>query len=124
LLLSNFGRWINERICKRNAIAAWLHWFCILLPFACFVFVGGVEMNERIKELAEQAGLIPDGNDWFSAIQESDVRTIDLERFAELVRQEEREACAKLCESIDAEYEGEDVLATWCAKAIRARGNT
>ena len=49
-------------------------------------------MNERIKELAEQAGLIPDGDDWFSAIQESDVRTIDLERFAELVRQDEREA--------------------------------
>lgn len=35
----------------------------------------------------------------------------------------EREACAKVCEAIDAEYEGEDVLATWCAKAIRARGN-
>lgn len=34
----------------------------------------------------------------------------------------EREACAKLCEEIDAEYEGEDVLATWCAAAIRARG--
>jgi hypothetical protein len=34
----------------------------------------------------------------------------------------EREACAKLCEDIDAEYEGEDVLATWCAAAIRARG--
>jgi len=51
-----------------------------------------------------------------------------LYRFAELVEAaavaREREACAKLCESIDAEYEGEDVLATWCAKAIRARGNT
>ena len=34
----------------------------------------------------------------------------------------EREACAKVCEDIDAEYEGEDVLATWCAEAIRARG--
>jgi hypothetical protein len=34
----------------------------------------------------------------------------------------EREACAKLCEDIDAEYDGEDVLATWCAAAIRARG--
>ena len=49
-----------------------------------------------------------------------------LYRFAELVdaaaRKDEREACAKLCESIDAEYEGEDVLATWCAKAIRQRG--
>jgi hypothetical protein len=35
---------------------------------------------------------------------------------------EEREACAKVCEDIDTEYEGEDVLATWCAAAIRARG--
>jgi hypothetical protein len=34
----------------------------------------------------------------------------------------EREACAKVCEDIDTEYEGEDVLATWCAAAIRARG--
>ena len=33
----------------------------------------------------------------------------------------EREACAKVCEDIDAEYEGQDVLATWCAAAIRAR---
>ena len=38
------------------------------------------------------------------------------------VRLEEREACAKVCEDIDTEYEGEDVLATWCAAAIRARG--
>ena len=36
----------------------------------------------------------------------------------------EREACAKLCEDIDAEYEGEEVLATWCAEAIRARKET
>jgi len=33
----------------------------------------------------------------------------------------EREQCAKVCEDMDAEYEGEDVLATWCAQAIRAR---
>jgi hypothetical protein len=38
------------------------------------------------------------------------------------VAKDEREACAKVCEDIDAEYEGEDVLATWCAEAIRARG--
>jgi len=35
----------------------------------------------------------------------------------------ERDACAKVCDDIDAEYDGEDVLATWCAKAIRARGS-
>jgi len=45
-----------------------------------------------------------------------------LERFAALVAAAEREACAKVCEDIDAEYDGEDVLATWCAAAIRARG--
>lgn len=43
-------------------------------------------------------------------------------RFAALVAEHEREVCAKVCEDIDAEYEGEDVLATWCAEAIRARG--
>ena len=42
-------------------------------------------------------------------------------RFAALVAATEREACARVCEDIDAEYEGEDVLATWCAAAIRAR---
>jgi hypothetical protein len=66
----------------------------------------------------------------------------DLEHFAALVRDDvfnkhthlwltrikgavlaEREACAKVCDDIDAEYNGEDVLATWCAKAIRARGS-
>ena len=39
------------------------------------------------------------------------------------IKEHEREACAKVCEDIDTEYEGEDVLATWCATAIRARGN-
>jgi hypothetical protein len=36
----------------------------------------------------------------------------------------EREACAKVCDDIDVEYGGEDVVATWCSAAIRARGNT
>ena len=42
----------------------------------------------------------------------------------ELIRRErakEREECAKVCEDIDLEHEGEDVLASWCAAAIRAR---
>jgi len=29
----------------------------------------------------------------------------------------------QVCDDIDAEYGGEDVLATWTAKAIRARGS-
>jgi hypothetical protein len=41
-----------------------------------------------------------------------------LDAFAELVRADEREACAKVCE------EPGWNAANWCAKAIRARGNT
>jgi len=48
-------------------------------------------MNERIKELAEQAGLaykMSNGKYWIDAGEVD----IHLERFAELVRQDEREA--------------------------------
>lgn len=48
-------------------------------------------MNERIKELAEQAG-IKFSKDW----GECYTGNVQLERFAELVRQDEREACADL----------------------------
>lgn len=47
-------------------------------------------MNKRIKALAEQAGCVLHGLVWVA-------NDADLERFAELVRQKEREACAKLC---------------------------
>ena len=39
-----------------------------------------------------------------------------LRRFAELIRQDEREECAKICEDLFM-ADGD-----WCAKAIRARG--
>jgi hypothetical protein len=39
-----------------------------------------------------------------------------LERFEALVRADEREACAKVCETL--------VMGKHCAAAIRARGNT
>ena len=68
-------------------------------------------MNERIKELAVQAGLENTlGCFWQSGDH-------DLERFAELVRQDEREAWAKHIGSVD------DPLAQLFANAIRARGN-
>jgi hypothetical protein len=56
-------------------------------------------MNKEIKELAEQAGfdakeIREDGSLTLYAFE-----NFDLERFAELVRQEEREACALLCDS-------------------------
>ncbi len=53
----------------------------------------------------------------------SDERIAAVERFAALVRADEREACAKVC---DARYMGdnnrEDMEARRCAAAIRARG--
>jgi hypothetical protein len=68
-------------------------------------------MNERIKELAIEARLI--------APEYSDCTHTTLspqeQKFAELIVKE----CAQVCNNIDAEYEGEDVLATWCATAIR-----
>jgi hypothetical protein len=65
-------------------------------------------MNERIKELAEQAGLVCESNGSLYAL----TNDLDcLERFAELVRQDERELCAKLCEEVGRQT----------AKAIRGR---
>ena len=47
----------------------------------------------------------------------------DIEHFAELIRQEEREACAKLCEEeIKRVKPVYSVTAENCVKAIRARG--
>jgi len=67
-------------------------------------------MNERIKQLAEQADLLWSERDgWWVAYEDSN----DLERFAELVRQDEREICAKLCE---------DEYKLRLAETIRARG--
>lgn len=35
----------------------------------------------------------------------------------------EREACAKVCDEVNKEYDGEEVSASWIAAAIRGRGN-
>lgn len=76
--------------------------------------------TERIKELAYKAA---DGMLSYDAEGGWRLSEREVQKFAELIAAKEREACAKLCDAIDAEYEGEDVLATWCAEAIRARGN-
>lgn len=71
-------------------------------------------MNERIKELAEQAGYMPDGfgiGHWDAP---------ELKRFAELVAAAEREKCAELCE--DASH-WDGFIAIQCAQRIRARGD-
>ena len=73
-------------------------------------------MNERIKELAEQAKF-----ERLDMLWHAD----ELERFADLVRQDEREACARVCEDLQLTDLG---IRDWvdgtydCAKAIRVRG--
>ena len=49
--------------------------------------------------------------------------------FAKLVAQHEREACAIVCDDINAKYKWPDdvaerVASQWCADSIRARSNT
>ena len=65
-------------------------------------------MNKRLKELAVQAGLQNTlGCFWQSGDH-------DLERFAELVRADERAACAALCD---------EWFAGTAGQAIRERSN-
>lgn len=67
-------------------------------------------MKEDIIAMARRAGAHDDGNE---------VRFVELrylERFEALVRADEREACAKVCDDMVL-YTGYD-----CAEVIRARG--
>ena len=77
-------------------------------------------MNERIKELAEEFAM---HTETMTGIVTDYVFNLeDLERFVELVRQDEREACAKLCEITN---DGTPYnLTEQCAEAIRARKET
>ena len=62
-------------------------------------------MNDRIRQLLEQAGVT------YAVMPKDTV----YEKFAALIIEE----CAKVCNNIDSEYDGEDVLATWCAEEIK-----
>ena len=82
----------------------------------------GGDMNEQLEKFAKQAPLL-------KSYDYPDLRLVDddqLARFAELVRQDEREACAKLCDDLQLT---DLAIRDWadgtydCAKAIRARGN-
>ena len=69
--------------------------------------------QDEIIEMAKQAG-------FSSAVGKHIALDDDLERFAKLVAQHEREACAKVCEQTN---DGTPYnLAEECAAAIRARG--
>jgi hypothetical protein len=72
-------------------------------------------MNERIKELAMQAGLVQ---------YASDSKMDAAERFAELIRAEERQACIDICD-IEADEWGTNsdgaYAARNCGERIRER---
>ena len=60
---------------------------------------------------------------------DGEIKTCQLmfEHFAFLVAKQEREACAIVCDDINAKYKwpqdtAERVASQWCADAIRARG--
>jgi hypothetical protein len=67
---------------------------------------------KTVIEMAREAGLVG-----------GPVYARGLERFAELVRADEREACAKVCEEVGEESDSftRDILRSTAA-AIRARG--
>ena len=75
-------------------------------------------MNERLKELAEQVGATIHKAMHGEAIS---FLENDLERFADLVRQDEREACVKI--ALKYEPIERQSYVTYAADEIRARSN-
>ena len=90
-------------------------------------------MNERIQELYNQAALYAFNQRVSDQSVAKDLHSAINEKFAELIAAEEREACAKVCESLEIpdtiegahpDYvDGKRMAAMQCAEAIRARGN-
>jgi hypothetical protein len=77
--------------------------------------------QDDIIEMANKAYAIDDGKPLHPSA------LFHLERFAKLVAQHEREACAIVCDDINAKYKWPDdvaerVASQWCADSIRARG--
>jgi hypothetical protein len=67
-------------------------------------------------ELAREALVVP-----FFLKETNDELIARLKDFEALVRADEREACAKVCDALHYEV---DAYGAQCAAAIRARGNT
>ena len=86
-------------------------------------------MNEQITQLAEQAKLkteLWNTPEPFVIYKEDSNNPGGLERFAALIRADEREACAKVCDDAVGTWNGwpqAKSALTVGAMAIRARGN-
>jgi hypothetical protein len=86
-------------------------------------------MNERIRELARQAGIAV----WGDAVYMYDPKdTLDstvMEKFAALVAEQEREECAKVADRQNGDDEEDSESCVWSkaarhiAAAIRERGS-
>jgi hypothetical protein len=76
--------------------------------------------KREIMEMAREAGF----EGCSELTWEGVICTEELEAFAKLVREDEREACAKVCENFDFEPDGEGWTdgVEMCIQAIRARG--
>ena len=77
--------------------------------------------KRTIMEMARETGLLDSRDDWSSVPEEYMECITD---FAKLVREDEREACAKVCESFQQDPYEELLYKSDFAAAIRARGNT
>ena len=79
-------------------------------------------MQDEIIDMAKEAGMIADGEMWFSSFYkiEQDVHISHLKAFAKLVAQHEREACAKIFDERDKDIGWYDPGEP--AEIIRARG--
>jgi hypothetical protein len=74
--------------------------------------------QDEIIEMAKKAGFV-EKDALFRSVYLANIK--DLEAFAKLVAEKEREACAKVCEEYDNGRHAN--AADLCADAIRARGN-
>jgi len=79
--------------------------------------------QDEIIEMARQAGFLygtmgPSNTRFVTAIGHT--FTVELEAFAKLIAEKEREACAKICDSFQERDVG--MQPAECAGAIRARG--
>ena len=85
-------------------------------------------MNEQDKALARQAGMVyREFEDEFANANTDGVDQKTMQQFADLIRADERKACAKVAQETICDTHiptGINIYGTRAAKAIRARGNT
>lgn len=79
-------------------------------------------MNKPIEQMAIQAGMnYYSMSDVFYTWNTDGVSLEMMKRLEEIIRKNEREACAKLCEDLSTKWYDEGGSARDCVHAIRAR---